>query len=65
MSNVVVQELIEWMKQSKLKFKPIDEDVKDAKRRVNAAKGPRKRQKVPVAEDASDIEGIDSPADPA
>lgn len=45
--------------------KAIDDDVKDAKRRVNAAKGPKKKtNKALPAEDASDAasEAADSEA---
>lgn len=55
-SSIDLQEMLSWLEESKKKCKVIDDDVKDAKRRVNAAKGPKKKKtdKALPAEDASD-----------
>ena len=64
-STIDLQEMLSWLEESKKKCKAIDDDVKDAKRRVNAAKGPKKKtNKALPAEDASDAasEAADSEA---
>ena len=43
-SSVDVQATITWMEEQKELCKPIDVDVKDAKRRISVAKGPKKRR---------------------
>ena len=53
-SNMDVQHLLNWLQESKASCKIIEDDVKDAKRRVNQAKGPKKKKVVAPAEDALD-----------
>lgn len=52
-SNVNSAELVEWISESKALAAPIEADIKDAKRRVSAAKGPKKR-KVAAKSDGED-----------
>ena len=62
-SAVDVQQLITWLQGSKNACKIIEDDVKDAKRRVNAAKGPKKKKVVAPPEDASAGASEEAPSD--
>ena len=53
-SEVDLEEFHSWMQNMKSLMAPIDADVKDAKRRVNAAKGKAKKAKVETVADQSD-----------
>ena len=44
-STIDVQKTISWLETSKARLQPIDVDVKDAKRRISAAKGPKKKRR--------------------
>ena len=46
-------EMVNWISESKALAAPIEADIKDAKRRVTAAKGPKKR-KVAVKSEGED-----------
>ena len=43
-SSLGVQEAIDWLEREKAVCLPIDVDVRDAKRRINAVKGPEKKK---------------------
>lgn len=43
-SALDVQEAISWLEEQKTLCQPIDIDVKDAKRRIAAVKGPKKKK---------------------
>ena len=58
LTNVVAKDMVAWLENSKLKLKPLEDDVKDAKRRISVAKGPKKRKAVP-AQNASEAETSD------
>lgn len=53
-SEVVLQEMHSWMQNMKSLMVPFDADIKDAKRRVNAAKGKAKKAKTETVDDQSD-----------
>lgn len=55
-SGVDPQEVISWMTAQKDTFTPIDADIRDAKRRVNAAK-PKKAKKQRVGDSGSSSDG--------
>ena len=55
-SGVDPQEVISWMTAQKDTFTPIDADIRDAKRRVNAAK-PKKSKKQRVGDSGSSSDG--------
>lgn len=44
LSTVVPEQMIDWMNESKLNLKPIEDDVKDAKRRVTPRDPQRDRR---------------------
>lgn len=54
-SEVDVQKTVSFVTEHKETLKPIDIDVRDGKRRVTSAKGP-KRKKVAEIEEVSDLE---------
>lgn len=58
LTSVVAKDMVDWLEFSKSKLKPLEDDVKDAKRRISAAKGPKKRKAVPV-QNASEAETSD------
>lgn len=53
-SGVDPQEVVTWLEEQKKECHPIDMDVRDAKRRINAAKGPQKGRKRKAAEDVDE-----------
>ena len=55
-SEIDAMQMTNWMSVSKTNLKPIDDDIKDARRRVTAAKGPKKRPAPAVEEAGSDAE---------
>ena len=55
-SSVDQQEMLNWLEERKKVLKPMEDDVKDAKRRITAAKGPKKKSAVAAADDASEAE---------
>ena len=60
-SSVDEQELLAFLETSKKDLKPIDDDVKDARRRITAAKGPKKkRQTDPEEVQSEGEESVDS-----
>lgn len=44
-SSINVQGAISWLEESKAHMQPIEADVKDAKRRISAVKGPKKKRR--------------------
>lgn len=44
-SNVNPQEVVTWLEEQKQLCHPVELDIRDAKRRINAAKGPQKGKK--------------------
>ena len=46
---ILAKELVDELKSS---FAPMDSDLKDAKRRISVAKGPKKKSTAPTAENA-------------
>lgn len=56
LSSVDCHEILTFMEEIKKRMHPIEADIRDAKRRVTAAKGPKKKKKAAPEVGASDAE---------
>lgn len=62
LSNIDAEALTEWVNSQKSFLSAVDTDLKDARRRVSAAK-PKPSKPAPEVENPSDVDGSDCPSD--
>lgn len=62
LSDVIADDVRDCIDLSKGQLKHVDQDLRDARRRINGAKGPRPKAKAKAADAVSDSDGEGSEA---